>query len=368
MWMIELLSIHTHPFRWDLGQRTANATRSWQSREAALVGVSARGGNSKSVVGWSEAAPLPGFSPETLKEACAELRSIALPMSIDDDVDGLESILSRATRGLHCGSARFAFETAIIDLIGKIREEPAKKILRTERAELPIAALLRETSPGAIANEAQHAHARGIRTVKMKISGRDTKTLSSALSCLRALRRDIPDLTIRLDANGSLMTGQLVEGLALYEPEVLEEPVSGGEAWSMMTPSPIPLAIDESLLLLDTTAIEALAKKKIVSSLVLKPMLLGLTRTWELARLAEELGLFVIVTHLFDGPVAAAATAEIALSLRGDLRACGLDSFGRAIDWPSSCTPPQILTARLRPQTASFGWGVDPIAMEIEGK
>jgi L-alanine-DL-glutamate epimerase-like enolase superfamily enzyme len=46
-----------------------------------------------------------------------------------------------------------------------------------------------------------------------------------------------------------------------------------------------------------------------------------------------------VVTHLFDGPIALAAAAELALSLPAPALAAGLDPHDRHGDWPPVVVP-----------------------------
>ncbi len=354
-------------FRWTFARRIANANRSWALREALLVRLRTDDG----AVGWGEAAPLPGFSPDDLTTCRRELeaaRSSLLRRSFSAD-DSIEESLSRATEGLRCPSAIFAIETGLLDAIGKVRGEPASVVLQTRRRELPIAAILLETERDALVREAVAASGRGIAVAKLKIGGTAARARDEEhLRALEAPRREL-GLALRLDANQSLDRQTVAEdlaALAAFGPELLEEPVRGAD-WLEIREAPLPLAMDESLLEPDAEAIlRTCAARKTCAALVLKPMVLGLVRTLNLARLAQELGLSVIVTHLFDGPVAAAATAEIALAVPGDVRAAGLDSFGRAEDWPASCTPEQVGPSHLRPGQRP-GLGVDPLVADIVG-
>ena len=87
----------------------------------------------------------------------------------------------------------------------------------------------------------------------------------------------------------------------------------------------VPVALDESLQGGDSL-VTSLLEAGVCQALVLKPMALGgILRCLHLARLAARHGVGVVVTHLFDGPVALAAATELALALPGRVLACGLD-------------------------------------------
>jgi L-Ala-D/L-Glu epimerase len=339
-----VVRLTVEPLSWKLRQRTANAKHTWTDRSAWIVRLS-----TPHNVGFGEAAPLPGFSPphDDLVTCQRDLLSRS-ELRLDPDAS-LESTLASATKGFRSPSAKFGLESALIDLIGKMQGKPARVLLesarptRPTRLTLPISALLRETDPRALVEEAQCALGRGITTAKLKVGPTIPR---DRLDALRSVT-----IMLRLDANQSLSPAEDLS--KLDAAELLEEPV-GGAAWlDLASPPPIPLVMDESLVQEEDESdalmlMHACVERKICSGFVLKPMALGILRTIALARFAEAHGLFVIVTHLFDGPIAAAATSEVALSLSGDVRACGLDSFGREEDWPAVCKPPsQIAAAKI---------------------
>jgi L-alanine-DL-glutamate epimerase-like enolase superfamily enzyme len=99
--------------------------------------------------------------------------------------------------------------------------------------------------------------------------------------------------------------------------------------------APVPLAADESLAL--PGAWPALAT--LCRVVVLKPTLLGgLAACLQLARDAAARGLAATVTHTFDGPIAVAAAAELAVALDSPL-ACGLDRHAALAVWPAVSIP-----------------------------
>jgi L-Ala-D/L-Glu epimerase len=357
---VTIVAAEIFPLGWELGQRTANARQVWRRREVLLLRIRASDGTT----GWGEAAPLPGFSrlEDDLAACEAELRTGPLRCGVLSTDAPIEATLRAAVAfaALRSPSGIFCFESAILDLLGKIRAEPASSLLHPHRSgvqAVPIAALLRERVPDALRNEVSAAMRRGLTTGKLKIGG----TGEEDRQRIQAVRETAGGaLGLRLDANQSLSVESLakdLEALAAFEPELLEEPVSADQ-WTTIGESAIPLAMDESLQVPGATErIRACAGRRTCSTLVLKPMALGgIVRCLELARLAADCGLEVLLTHLFDGPVAAAATAELALALAAGaavngatVRACGLDSFGRSDDWPPATSPYQIESTHIRP-------------------
>ncbi len=223
---------------------------------------------------------------------------------------------------------RFAEETARLDLEGQKRGLPAWRLLGgTDATPRPIGQLIRSSA------DLLAARAQGIRTIKIK-------DLSLAEPAPRSY-------ALRIDLNGR---DQLEEALALA-PELIEEP-------QHIVPSPIPLALDESLA--DPGGFERalqLIERGLIGALVLKPMLLGgFARCLELAKLAR---VEVIVTHMMDGPVGHAAAAHLAFALPRGRFAHGLGAHEKLAlaDLPHLCggelhapEHPGVLSPALREQ------------------
>ncbi len=231
-----------------------NARAAWTERTSLLVTL--EGG------GVGEAAPLPGYSPDTLEECRAAL---------------IEPI--RDWRALP-PAARFAVEMALgLDLPG-----PRRPVARCRLV--------------ASAGDIQPADA-----FKVKIGVAGDRELCAAI------RARFPSTPLRLDANGVRVA---LDGFARFDPELVEEPY-GLEA-------PFPLALDESLQRLEPDRLPPG-----IAALALKPMALGgAARCLAFARAAAARGLAVYASHLHDGPIARAATLALAEALPGKVLACGI--------------------------------------------
>lgn len=268
-----------------------NAKRLWTEREGRLLRLFAAG-----EWGLGEASPLPGYSPDTLEEVEAALS--ALPTDLGLDLDHpLASAAEISAPLASVPAARFAAETALLDLAARKLQIPAARLLGPERSGLrAVAELL--AGPEAVA-----VHRSGIAAVKIKIAG-----LAEDLDLIRAVRAAAPGLRVRLDANQLPLDAAFVRALEPLEIEFLEEPGTIPESGP-------PLALDESLRAPGGTArLEALAPR--LGAVVLKPAVLGgLAASLAWAERAARLGVPSVVSHLFDGPVAASALRALALAL-----------------------------------------------------
>jgi o-succinylbenzoate synthase len=301
--------------------------------------------------GIGEASPLPGYSKDTLDSGRAELAAV------DWSRPELPSFTSPA--------AQFAAETARFDLTGRQVGRSIAELLGRTSSRVALSSIVNADDDAGIIGEIHRAIARGIHTVKLKV-GR--MPLAQDLYRIGLIRHTFGDrIQLRLDANQAwtLEQAQVALGeLERYSPELVEEPVAVGDWPALVSRGPqglarrVPLALDESLQELTLDQVRALAASGTVAALVLKPMALGgFSRCLELARLAVQLDLACVVTHLFDGPVALAAAAELALALPGRVLACGLDRHRGLQAWPSWPVP-QIGATEIAPSTG-LGLGVE---------
>ena len=314
-----------------LPRPVGNVRASWRRRDGLLLRLTDEAGR----VGQGEASPLPGYSPDSLAE-CRDALATLPPPELDDGtpiVVQLPSLLETVATP----AARFAVETALLDLAGQRAGLPLAVLLGDGASirRVPLSALLVGAGEAAILDQAERAIARGIGTLKLKV-GRD---FSAEMRLLFALRGKFGDrVKLRLDANGSFAIADVAARLLTLraiEPELVEEPVAD-IAW--LGPSPVPIALDESLRR-PWPEIARAVESKNVRTFVLKPTVLGGSLACiALARRGRSLGADAIVTHTFEGPVGLAAAAALALALPS-AGACGLDHHPGIDAWPAMELP-----------------------------
>ena len=304
--------------------------------------VLVRATDSSGRVGVGEASPLPGYSPDeagACARALAALDPATLP-ALSSDGRALASELGALASALPNAlpAAQHALQTAALDLEAQRRGEPIWALLRRAGpvcgpvpSLLPVAALLDQTSDESALASADRALGRGVRTLKLKLGRRGFDDELALLERLRA--RVGAAIQIRLDVNRLWSAEDAparLAGVTGVRPELVEECMPAA-ALARFESSPVPLAVDESLQ--DPSFVEQLPES--VRALVLKPMALGgYARCLELASWAHARGLDVIVSHLFDGPVALAAAAHLALAVGSSQRAAGLAEHSGLDPWP----------------------------------
>jgi o-succinylbenzoate synthase len=342
----------------------ASARSAWNARQGLLLQLWDDLGHQ----GLGEASPLPGYSPDDLAACEAELHAFeysAPDLDLDlapDGLDGgppasLRTRLAAVTSRVRAPAARFALETALLDVIARRASRPLWHVLRAlagqstaHAADVALNAVCAASDVARVLDEIAAARDRGIGCFKLKV-GRDFERELAVLEAVRA--RHGNEISLRVDANQAWTPDESrahLQRLVAVAPEYVEEPVPEPLAHlPALAPLPVPVALDESLAQAFAgdefpvgargAGLDALLAGGLVSVLVLKPMLLGgLTRVMALAARARVHGADIVISHLFDGPVALAACAHLAVALATP-RPCGLDRHAGLQAWPEIVIP-----------------------------
>jgi L-alanine-DL-glutamate epimerase-like enolase superfamily enzyme len=289
---------------------TGNAVEHWVSRTVVRLVL-----EGPHAIGIGEAPPLPGLSTEGIAELHAALRGVAWPDRVED-VEQIEEIVATIPDALPSG--RFAAETALLDMLGRERGEPVWRLLGEQAEARPLCQVLWVNDEASLLRALGEALTFRLPALKMKI-GRPGR-LKEELGWLRQLRGQLPEVELRLDANGALPVEQaqeVLDALVPFAPSFVEEPTEF-EAMLELA-SPVPLAVDESLAGPEgPERLERALASRSVGVVVLKPALLGgVLAARRYAERASEAGALSVVSHLLDGPISRAAAAHLALVLGG---------------------------------------------------
>lgn len=306
-----------HPYRLPL---TAPLTLAGVCH-AAREGVLLRAEDATGRVGWGDAAPLPGFSTETRDEAAAALARLDGWRGRWDDAEAIAALDLPP-------SARFALETALLDLAAQAADRPMPHLLHPDpEVSLEVNALLAGDDPDALAREAAARAAEGYRTLKLKVGRRPVE---ADVALVRTVRDRVgPAVALRADANRAWTLeeastfAQGVRGLGLaYVEEPLRDPAELPVLWF---DTGLPIALDESLAGTDPDHLEG---KGWAAAVVLKPTLLGgIARTLAFAHRARALGIVPVLSAAFESGVALRAAVALAAATGG--AAAGLDPYRR---------------------------------------
>jgi o-succinylbenzoate synthase len=319
--------------QFELAAPLRNARQQWHSRSSLIVELVDQNG-----LGRGEAAPLPGYSRDTLEQAESAL--LAIPsaalqraLRLSEPAQLLQTAESLIPAEVP--SARFALETALLDRLGRQSGRPLWSLLRellplrAEPGPVPLCVLLSGDDAAAVLSEAVRQHASGVRSFKLKIGPERLQPQQAQL--LAQLRTALgAQVQWRLDANQSLLRSELAETferVSAYHPEFVEEPLAEARS-AELADLPCGWALDESLQQLDDAQLDLLSSAPGCRALVLKPTCLGLRRSVALAAQAFARKKAAVVSHSFEGEIGWRTCAALAIAL-GPAAAAGL--------WPPAC-------------------------------
>ena len=260
--------------------------------------------------GWGEAAPLPGFSRESLSDIIQVLQ-------------GGEFSMASCPSSLVC-----AMEMA--ELSNNEEVMPSR---------IPVCALLAGTTE-TILTRAREAVAEGFTALKLKV-GR--QKLESDIRLVAQIRRIIgSSIALRLDANRAWTCAEahtFAAGIEGCGVEFVEEPARNVQDLPQIARC-MPVALDESL---HGWVPEDLHQHTYVTALVIKPMLIGGIRAaYRWAQEAARLHMPVVISATFETGVGMTALLHVAARVSSTV-AHGLDTY-RFLQ-RDVCVPPLNLTA-----------------------
>ncbi len=358
------------PFRLRLKRSLATARGPLRHRKGILLRLTTDSG----AVGWGEAMPLESFGTERIDESKRALEILTRPL-LGRDARELGELLEALT-GLapRAPAARAAVDMALHDLAAQARHINIAQLLcehegRAPRPCVPISALLSGSNAAELENSSRRAVALGIRHLKLKVGA---GTLDRDEDRVRAVRCAVGnEVALRLDANGAWEEAEArsaIERLAPFGIEFIEEPLASGEPAALARlrrVSPIGIAADESVR--SRCQARALLAHGAVDHLVLKPAALGgLRAAREIADLAREARVRVVVTSFLDSTLGIVSALHLASALPGESSAAGLATGSLFAEDLAPALPVREGVLGL-PQRSGLGVAPDPRALRSLG-
>ena len=305
------LSVHVLPYQTRFVRPFQTAVGTLTQRCGLIVRVTDAEGR----CGYGEAAPLPGFSDETLVEVACEFEGLAdVPWpEAFARLDTLESISVACSTLLQSPSARHGLELALCDLLAQDNAIPLVNLFN------PAASLHGETARVARqSDDALAAVQDGVRTIKVKVG---FGSLEDDVARISEIRRVVgTETNLRLDANGAWTTAIAIESLerlSAFDIECIEQPVAAQNLNGLAEVkrhSKIRVAADEAVR--SAEDLRAVMESKAADIVVLKPMLCGgPIAAWDMSRRAAKAGLPVIITSSLDGAVGRLGAMHVAAAI-----------------------------------------------------
>ena len=293
-------------------------------------GLLVRLGTRQGAAGWGDAAPLPGFSPETLDDVVEQARAAAPEWTgrhVPEPDDDLSGLLGALPMGTNCpASLRFAAESALVELLAAARKTSPAAVLGTPRASVSLNALITDPENEGSA-QAARLREHGYPAVKVKV-GRES--VEEDVRGLRAIRKALGvDTALRADANRAWSMEQAVAfaeatqdlGMA-YVEEPLTNPACLPE---LAARTDLPIALDETTRENEASVLRDDAP---VAAVVLKPTLLGgLRATLRWCHAAQANGVTPVISAAYESGIG--LRTLVALAAMGPDAPAGLSTYDR---------------------------------------
>jgi len=280
------------------------------SRDGWLVKLSTADGRT----GWGDCAPLSRMGSEQTSAAGSDLQRLRRQLSGLDSQQALSQLESMENIA---PSARFAIETALLDLLSQQQSLPLSRLLNPQAA--PMVEV--NAAVGAITKISDiqiiRAVNAGMKVLKLKAGVAEVR---EEIVRLHQIAAQLPEgVRLRIDANrawamdDALFFFQESQKLPI---ESVEEPLRNPdiEAWRILAEcTHIPLAADESLL---STDLEMLLESGCIRRVVLKPTMLGgLHRCMDLHEKAAAAGVESVVTTTLESALGVWACVHLAAAV-----------------------------------------------------
>jgi len=261
---------------------------------------------SEKFMGFGEAAPLSGFSRETLKEVHYALEGFHHTIEGGNfESEELFSLIEVHSQNIP--SVRFSLETAIYDILAKEAELPLAKFL-TPNAKTEILV-------NGIAGV--HFYGDGFSVIKVKVGFRN---LFDEIENMEYLTESFGnEICFRLDANGVFDLPQAIrfcKEMEKFNIDYIEQPLPANnleDLAELTYHTEIPIAVDESLT--DFTSAQKIIDEQAAQIFVIKPMISGgFTECEKIIHLAKTENIRTVITSSLETSIGSAACLHLVLA------------------------------------------------------
>ena len=303
---------HLH-FRFDAG------TSRGVLKDKMIYLIKAFTDENPNVSGWGEAAPLPNLSIDDMSDIESQVLLLCRNFSGLSVLPDESSILKWVSDHIpdHLPSVKFAFETALLDLVNGGKKKIFDTTFFSGTKSIPINGLIWMGDREFMLEQIDRKLEEGYDCLKLKIGAIDFDQECELLSYIRQ-QYDSSQITLRVDANGAFTPEDSLNKLKIlsrFDLHSIEQPIKKGQWEEMATlcrQTPLPIALDEELIGIH----EIENKKKLLESIrpqfiILKPTLVGgIISSREWINLAETMGIGWWITSALESNIGLNAIAQ----------------------------------------------------------
>ena len=293
------LELTYSPYRLKFKYPFATSRQIFKERKGFIIEVSDKAG----IKGIGDAAPFELFGSESYEHTEQQLAEFKLKLELKEDIaKSLKDFLIPYT---NFPALRHGVEQAVLSYICNKTKLKINELLGFDISkEINVNYVIGFYTPKDSAKIAKTAVNEGFNTIKVKL-GREKFADDEAV--IKEIRNSTGEsINLRIDVNGKWNLSEAIENLnslAKYSIQYAEEPVSGLENFiSLAGETSIPLAPDESLRTIEDAKV--FVDSKVVSYLILKPMMLGgLISTIEIVKLAKKNNITPVITSSLESAI-----------------------------------------------------------------
>lgn len=273
-----------------------------------------------------EAAPLPGFSTESIQDVIQQVRSniesITQFFRSDFSLSELEDFLKNQNLA---PSLQFCLYTLATTHLALVKDQPLQQTLFNNPVDSIAVNAVIDLTQQDILNSTAMYQEKGFNTIKVK-AGTDTQKL---VAQIQRIREVFPEIQIRLDANQSWSLNQAIDLFTEIEDfniEYCEEPLFNpgqDELLELKNRTSVPIALDESLV----HALSLTEAATLADALIIKPMVHGpVIET--LKEISNQTNAKIVFTSSLENAIGRLMTATLAAGLGTADTAHGLATGG----------------------------------------
>jgi O-succinylbenzoate synthase len=257
--------------------------------------------------GWGECGPIPGYGAETYADARRALDDAATWMV---GLELSETIRQPLLDRVASPSARFAIESALLDLAGHVSGLQTWKRLGGETFRIPVGAVIPCGPADDVIAAAADAADAGYHRIKLKVAS------PTDLDLVRAVAEAVPQRGLAIDANGAFSGAELpaleeIDDLGL---RFIEQPFPADDiktSAALASRIATPICLDESIS--SPAAARRYLEAGACSMIVVKPARLGgFGPSRQVLELAAAAGAGVWVGGMLESGIGRAAALAAA--------------------------------------------------------
>jgi O-succinylbenzoate synthase len=310
---MKIQSVHYYSFSLPLSRPVAISDGYLSSREGVIVHAI----SDKGEMGFGEASPLPGISPEPLKKVVHQLKTFKNDLLGREVPDTCSKLMDWFAVNLPAhalsSSARFGLESAVVSMAAASTRKSVAEYLSGKPSRPVLSAGILQGSQMDVLGQAATFKTRKYEVYDVVVGNRNIPLEVQKIERLKDLLG--PRARLRLDAARSWGLDEAVlfaRSIGKNQIEYIEEPCTDMDTWeTFFSRSDIPFAVGRSY---TEQVCEKFEGARGLGAVVFRPMISGgVTGFWKALAHARERGCRLIVGSAVESGVGLTVLANLSI-------------------------------------------------------